>query len=498
MDHRRPERVGEPARERRLARAREPVDRDQPDLPRAAAARPARAPRARRRSAVAGGRSTGRSWTTTRCARGARCHDGAVPDRPDAPGNAVRRGRRRRARREHRPDGRQRHGAGDRAPTSREDAQVPRDRAPAGRRRRGRDHGRDGRPRPRSLSAPGSTTCSWRTRCGWTRRAGTGCARSPIAPHSGSAWTRSRARRCWPAMPASATAEVLVEIDCGHHRTGVAPDQAGTVAAAATAAGLAGPWGVHVPGAQLRTGLDHGVRGRRRGSRARACRGGRPRGRHPGRRDQRRIHAERRGRRRRRSSPSCGQACTCSTTPSRSSSARAGRRTSHSGCRATVVSRSDQRVVLDSGSKVLGADRASWATGFGRLLDHLDATVVALSEHHATATFPAGVDPPAIGEVVRVIPNHVCNLVNLVDELVAVRDGREVGRLGGRRSRRDHLTRPRPTGSVRGWLVDPACATLVMSSARSRSARRTRSPMCPASEPATSPWSTRSAVSRPA
>ena len=55
---------------------------------------------------------------------------------------------------------------------------------------------------------------------------------------------------------------------------------------------------------------------------------------------------------------------------------------------ATVVSRGRDRAVLDAGSKVLGADGAAWATGFGRLPDHPDARVVALSEHHATVTFP--------------------------------------------------------------------------------------------------------------
>jgi D-serine deaminase-like pyridoxal phosphate-dependent protein len=34
---------------------------------------------------------------------------------------------------------------------------------------------------------------------------------------------------------------------------------------------------------------------------------------------------------------------------------------------ATVVSRSGRRLVLDAGSKVLGADRPTWTTGAGRL-----------------------------------------------------------------------------------------------------------------------------------
>jgi len=82
---------------------------------------------------------------------------------------------------------------------------------------------------------------------------------------------------------------------------------------------------------------------------------------------------------------------------------------------ATVVSISGQKVILDSGSKVLGADRPSWVTGYGRLLKFKDARITALSEHHATVIFPKKQKPPPLGSLVQVIPNHVCSAVNLVD-----------------------------------------------------------------------------------
>jgi D-serine deaminase-like pyridoxal phosphate-dependent protein len=89
---------------------------------------------------------------------------------------------------------------------------------------------------------------------------------------------------------------------------------------------------------------------------------------------------------------------------------------------ATVVSRSPGRLILDSGSKVLGADRSAYSSGFGRLIDHPDARITALSEHHATVI---GADLP-LGTRVRVVPNHVCAAVNLADEyLVVTADGRE-------------------------------------------------------------------------
>lgn len=95
--------------------------------------------------------------------------------------------------------------------------------------------------------------------------------------------------------------------------------------------------------------------------------------------------------------------------------------------RATVVSRREHVAVVDTGSKVLGADRAAYASGYGRLLDHPDARITALSEHHATITFAPDAVVPPLGTALRVVPNHVCNAVNLVDELVVERDGVEVG-----------------------------------------------------------------------
>jgi hypothetical protein len=63
---------------------------------------------------------------------------------------------------------------------------------------------------------------------------------------------------------------------------------------------------------------------------------------------------------------------------------------------ATVVSHAGGRVILDAGSKALGADRAPWATGFGRVQEAPDARIVALSEHHATVEWGSG-PLPALG-----------------------------------------------------------------------------------------------------
>jgi D-serine deaminase-like pyridoxal phosphate-dependent protein len=89
---------------------------------------------------------------------------------------------------------------------------------------------------------------------------------------------------------------------------------------------------------------------------------------------------------------------------------------------ATVVaSHRDGRFVLDAGSKALGADRPPWLIGHGHVAGYDDASLIGLSEHHCVAT-TAG-RRPVVGEVVAVVPNHCCTVVNLTDELVAVQAG---------------------------------------------------------------------------
>lgn len=94
---------------------------------------------------------------------------------------------------------------------------------------------------------------------------------------------------------------------------------------------------------------------------------------------------------------------------------------------ATVVAvHRDGRFVLDSGSKVLASDRPSWMAGFGLLPDYPEAQITSLSEHHAVVNIAGPV--PVVGDVVAVVPNHCCVVVNLVDELTIVRDGLVVDR----------------------------------------------------------------------
>jgi D-serine deaminase-like pyridoxal phosphate-dependent protein len=89
---------------------------------------------------------------------------------------------------------------------------------------------------------------------------------------------------------------------------------------------------------------------------------------------------------------------------------------------ARVVSATRQgQAVVDAGSKALSSDRPDWLVGYGWLPDHPAATVAALTEEHAVVQ---GLTPgPRVGELVAVVPNHVCSAVNLAEELVVVADG---------------------------------------------------------------------------
>ncbi len=94
--------------------------------------------------------------------------------------------------------------------------------------------------------------------------------------------------------------------------------------------------------------------------------------------------------------------------------------------RATVVSRpTADRAILDSGSKTLSSDRVAPAVGegFGLILDYPDAVITRLNEEHAVVDLSRCAERPAIGERVRILPNHVCVVSNLHDAMAIARDG---------------------------------------------------------------------------
>ncbi|MGQ9366208.1 D-TA family PLP-dependent enzyme [Azospirillum sp. ST 5-10] len=93
---------------------------------------------------------------------------------------------------------------------------------------------------------------------------------------------------------------------------------------------------------------------------------------------------------------------------------------------ATVVSRpTGTRAVIDSGSKTLSSDRVapSVGDGYGRILEYPDAVITRLNEEHGVVDLSACDRKPAIGERIRILPNHVCVVSNLHDAVVVSRAG---------------------------------------------------------------------------
>ena len=91
---------------------------------------------------------------------------------------------------------------------------------------------------------------------------------------------------------------------------------------------------------------------------------------------------------------------------------------------ATVVSTSvPGQAVIDAGTKALGREPRDITTnsGFGELLDHPEVTVKSMSEEHGILDLSTSTWRPRVGELVRVIPNHVCIVVHLNDFVYGIR-----------------------------------------------------------------------------
>jgi D-serine deaminase-like pyridoxal phosphate-dependent protein len=94
---------------------------------------------------------------------------------------------------------------------------------------------------------------------------------------------------------------------------------------------------------------------------------------------------------------------------------------------ATVVSTAvPGQVVVDAGVKALGREplRAIDGDGYGVVADHPDVVVARMSEEHGILDLRNTSWRPSVGELVRIIPNHVCIVVHLNDLVYGVRGDR--------------------------------------------------------------------------
>jgi len=103
---------------------------------------------------------------------------------------------------------------------------------------------------------------------------------------------------------------------------------------------------------------------------------------------------------------------------------------------ATVVSTSvSGQAVIDAGSKALGRESMDHGRvdgsaaapgdrvdGFGALLERPEVVVTRMSEEHGVLDLSRTEWRPAVGDTVRVVPNHACVVVHLNDLVYGVRD----------------------------------------------------------------------------
>lgn len=96
---------------------------------------------------------------------------------------------------------------------------------------------------------------------------------------------------------------------------------------------------------------------------------------------------------------------------------------------ATVVSRpTADRAIMDAGTKSLTSDLPSppAGPGYGLIIDYPDAVIERLNEEHGIINLSRCQRKPEIGDVLRIVPNHVCVVSNLHDEVAVSRKGQVI------------------------------------------------------------------------
>ena len=92
----------------------------------------------------------------------------------------------------------------------------------------------------------------------------------------------------------------------------------------------------------------------------------------------------------------------------------------------SIVSKANEnRGILDAGSKTLTSDTGG-LEGYGHITEHPGAKIIKFSEEHGFLDLENCKKKPMVGDIVTVIPNHVCVAVNMVDELVLVQNNKVV------------------------------------------------------------------------
>jgi D-serine deaminase-like pyridoxal phosphate-dependent protein len=96
----------------------------------------------------------------------------------------------------------------------------------------------------------------------------------------------------------------------------------------------------------------------------------------------------------------------------------------------TVVSTAvPGRAIIDAGSKALSSDLLGSGpkSGYGYVVEAPDVALIKLNEEHGHLDITRSAHKFYVGEVLTIIPNHVCTCVNMHDEAFTLREGTVVG-----------------------------------------------------------------------
>jgi D-serine deaminase-like pyridoxal phosphate-dependent protein len=96
--------------------------------------------------------------------------------------------------------------------------------------------------------------------------------------------------------------------------------------------------------------------------------------------------------------------------------------------RVVSVNAAERRFVVDAGAKILGKDVAAYMPGHGEIPELGGAVVARVSDYHGVVDLAPGAATPDVGRVVTVVPNHICPVVNYVDAFLVARGGDVVDR----------------------------------------------------------------------
>jgi D-serine deaminase-like pyridoxal phosphate-dependent protein len=94
--------------------------------------------------------------------------------------------------------------------------------------------------------------------------------------------------------------------------------------------------------------------------------------------------------------------------------------------RVTSVNEADRRFVVDAGAKMLGKDVSTYVAGHAEIPELDGAVVARVADYHGTVDVAPGLPLPEVGRVVQVVPNHICPVVNNVDAFLVARGGEVV------------------------------------------------------------------------